>query len=98
VASAIRDVTERRQTERAAAHCAAVVESSHDAIIGKDLEGIVTSWNHGAELLYGYTDAEMRGNSISLLVPPGHADDRAKILRRVRHGERIPEYETVRAR
>ena len=95
--SAIRDVTDRQRTERAAAHFAAVVESSHDAIIGLDLRGIVTSWNAGAEHLYGYTEEEMRGKPISVLVPPEHDDDLAENLRRVRQGERIAEYETVRA-
>ena len=98
VSAAIRDVTDRLRVERDAAHLAAVVESSHDAIVGKDLDGIVTSWNLGAERLYGYTEAEMRGKSISALVPAGHSDDLPEILRRVRSGERIEEYETVRAR
>ncbi|HEX2699057.1 MAG TPA: PAS domain S-box protein [Acidimicrobiales bacterium] len=97
VSSAIRDITARRQSEQDASHFRAVVESSHDAIIGKDLEGIVTSWNSGAERLYGYFSAEMVGRSISTLVPPGHDDELADVLRRVRLGERIDDYETVRA-
>ncbi len=98
VSGAIRDVTERERTERAAAHFAAVVEFSHDAIIGKDLDGNVMSWNRGAERLYGYSENEMLGKSISLLVPPGHDDELPEILRRVRSGELIDELETVRAR
>jgi diguanylate cyclase (GGDEF)-like protein/PAS domain S-box-containing protein len=98
VSSAIRDVTERKRTERAAAHFAAVVEFSHDAIIGKDLDGNVTSWNPGAERLYGYSEDEMRGKSISVLVPPGHDDELPEILRRVRSGELTDEHETVRVR
>jgi diguanylate cyclase (GGDEF)-like protein/PAS domain S-box-containing protein len=98
VSSAIRDITARKQAEEDASHFAAVVESSHDAIIGKDLDGCITSWNGGAERLYGYTTAEIRGKSISVLVPPGHDDDVAEVMRRVRAGERIDDYETVRAR
>jgi diguanylate cyclase (GGDEF)-like protein/PAS domain S-box-containing protein len=98
VSSAIRDVTDRQLTERAAAHFAAVVEFSHDAIIGKNLDGIVTSWNPGAERLYGYSEDEMRGKSISVLVPPRHEDELLDILRRVRLGELIDEHETVRVR
>jgi len=93
-----RDVTEREQIEDIAAHFAAIVESFDDAIIGKDLDGIVTSWNSGAERLYGYSDEEMQGRSISILVPPGAEDDLAEILRRVCKGERIDEYDAVRVR
>lgn len=98
VASAIRDITARRQAEQDASHLAAVVESSHDAIIGKDLDGTIISWNHGATRLYGYTAAEARGRSMSILVPPGHDDELPEILRRVRAGERVKDHETVRAR
>lgn len=97
VSSAIRDITERRRSERDAFHFRAVVESSHDAIIGKDLEGLVTSWNSGAERLYGYGAPEVIGRSISLLVPPGQEDELGDVLRRVRLGERVDDYETVRA-
>lgn len=98
VSSAIRDITDRKRDERDASHFLAVVESSTDAIIGKDLDGIVVSWNQGAERLYGYTEAEMLGKSISVLVPPGGDDELPEILRQVRRGERIDHYETVRAR
>jgi diguanylate cyclase (GGDEF)-like protein/PAS domain S-box-containing protein len=101
VCSAIRDITERKRSEdefRGASHFAAVVESSHDAIIGSDLHAMVLSWNRGAERLYGYTEAEMRGRSLSALVPPGHDDELPEILRKVRTGERVDDYETVRAR
>lgn len=96
VSAVIHDITNRKLAERAAAHLAAVVDSSHDAIIGGDLEGIVISWNNGAEQLFGYSEAEMLGRSISVLVPPGHEDELPEMLRRVRLGERIDEYETVR--
>lgn len=96
--SVIRDVTERRRHERDASHFIAVVESSSDAIIGKDLDGLVVLWNHGAEDLFGYTEAEMLGQSISVLVPPGRDDDTPDLLRRVSAGERIDHHEVVRAR
>jgi diguanylate cyclase (GGDEF)-like protein/PAS domain S-box-containing protein len=98
VSSAIRDITDRKRDERDASHFVAVVESSTDAIVGEDLDGNVTSWNQGAERLYGYTEAEMRGKSISRLVPPGRDDELPDILRQVRSGERVPHYDTVHAR
>jgi diguanylate cyclase (GGDEF)-like protein/PAS domain S-box-containing protein len=98
VASAIRDITARKQAEEDASHYAAVVESSHDAIVGKDLDGVITSWNGGAERLYGYRSGEARGKSISILVPAGHDDELPELLMRVRAGERVDDYETVRVR
>ena len=98
VATAIRDITARKQPEEDASHYASVVESSHDAIVGKDLDGAITSWNGGAERLYGYTAVEVRGKSISILVPAGHDDELPDLLLRVRGGERVDDYETVRAR
>ena len=96
--SSIRDITERKAAEQNLSHFRAVVESSHDAIIGKDLNGVVTSWNAGAERLFGYTESEIRGRSISLLVPPGAEDDLPRMLRELRSGERVDDYETVRVR
>ena len=98
VSSAIRDITGRKRAERAASQFIAVVEASSDAIIGKDLDGRVVLWNHGAERLYGYTEAEMYGKSISILVPPGHNDEVPELIRRARTGERVEQHETVRAR
>ena len=89
------NITERKRTQRDAAHFAAVVESSNDAIVGKDLDGFVTSWNGGATRLYGYSEAEMLGRSISVLAPPGRGDELPEIVERVRLGERIDAYETV---
>jgi PAS domain S-box-containing protein len=98
VSSAIRDNTDRRRVEGEASHFRAVVESSQDAIIAKDLDGVITSWNVGAERLYGYSAAEVIGKSISVLVPPGLDDELPEILRRVRSGEELDHYETVRSR
>jgi PAS domain S-box-containing protein len=75
---------------------AAIVESSDDAIIGKDLNGIVTSWNKGAERIFGYTATEMVGQNIAKLVPPDDIDEMPSILERIRRGERVDHYETVR--
>jgi diguanylate cyclase (GGDEF)-like protein/PAS domain S-box-containing protein len=98
VSSAIRDITDRKRAERAASQFVAVVEASTDAIIAKDLQGRVVLWNHGAERLYGYTEAEMSGKSISVLVPPGHDDEVPELIARARAGERVEHHETVRAR
>jgi PAS domain S-box-containing protein len=91
-----RDVTEQRRAEAARTHLAAIVASSDDAIIGKTLEGIITSWNQAAERLYGYTAAEMIGQPITQLIPPDLADDFPMIMRRLRRGDRIEHYETQR--
>jgi len=80
------------------ARLAAIVESSEDAIISKTLDGIVTSWNAGAERLFGYTAQEMLGRSISRLIPSDCTDDLAKILGAIRRGERVEHYETERTR
>ena len=77
---------------------ALIVDSSIDAIIGKDLEGIITSWNAGAERVYGYSEEEIIGKPISLLVPPEKVDDLRVILEKFSTGERIENYETVRRR
>jgi PAS domain S-box-containing protein len=98
VSSAIRDITDRKRAEEDASHFRSVIESSQDAIIGKDLDGVITSWNKTAERLYGYSAADAIGKSISMLVPSGQDDELLEILRRVRSGEQIDNYETVRAR
>lgn len=82
--------------DEAAGILAAIVESSDDAIIGKDLDGMVLSWNKGAERLYGYTAEEMTGRPISILIPDGRPDELVTILERIRAGTRITHHETVR--
>ena len=77
---------------------AAIVESTDDAIVSKSLDGIVTSWNHGAERLFGYSREEMIGSSIAILAAPDRPNEMPEILEKIRRGERIEHYETVRRR
>ena len=93
-----RDITERKQAQKAEAHFAAIVESSDDAIISKDLNGIITSWNRGAERLFGYTAQEAIGQPVTMLMPPELFNEEPGILERIRRGESIEHYETVRCR
>jgi PAS domain S-box-containing protein len=94
--SAIRDISERKQAEAMRANLGAIVESSSDAIIGKTLDGIITSWNPGAERLYGYCAEEVLGKPVALLVPPNRTDDLPVLLERLSQGEHIEHYDTVR--
>ncbi|MHB9024640.1 MAG: PAS domain S-box protein [Armatimonadota bacterium] len=91
-----RDITERKKAGEAAYELAAIVASSDDAIIGKTLEGVITSWNPAAERLYGYAADEVIGKPIQILVPPGHPDEIPRILEEMRRGERIEHYEALR--
>jgi PAS domain S-box-containing protein len=93
-----RDVTEARRAVEDRLHLAAIVESSDDAIISNDLNGIITSWNRGAERLYGYTAQEIVGKPLPLLVPPDHPNEVPALLERIKRGERIEHFETVRLR
>src|SRR5262249_33476486 len=77
---------------------AAIVESSDDAIISKDLNGIIQTWNRGAERVFGYTSEEAIGKPVTILIPPDRIDEEPDILARIRRGERIDHYETVRQR
>ncbi len=90
------DITERQRAEATSAHLAAIVESADDAIVSKTLEGIVTSWNAGAEQMFGYTAPEMIGQSIRRLIPLDRQREEDEILASIRAGERIQHYETVR--
>ncbi len=89
------DITERKRLEEETVQLAALVESSNDAIIGKTLDGIVTSWNKAAEKIYGYTESEIIGKPVSMLVSPEHEDEVPQILEKIRLEEHIKHYETV---
>lgn len=91
-----RDTTERKSSEEALHRMAAIVESSEDAIIAKNLEGVIIAWNRGAERLLGYSADEIIGQPISRLMPPERRDDMNSILGRIRRGERVEHFETVR--
>jgi PAS domain S-box-containing protein len=92
----VRDVTERKQAEETSVRLAAIVNSSEDAIIGKTLEGIITSWNPGAEKVFGYSATEAVGQSMSMLFPPDRLSEEKEILARIGRGEKIEHFETVR--
>jgi PAS domain S-box-containing protein len=92
------EINLRRGSRLALGQLASLVETSEDAIITKDLNGIVTSWNKGAERIFGYEANEMIGKPISLLMPPDRPDEEPSILARLRKGQRIEHYETVRRR
>src|SRR5450631_53665 len=99
------DITERHQAEQRIRESetryrgiAAVVESSEDAILTRNLDGVITSWNHGAVRLFGYTAEEMIGKPITILIPTERLDEEKTILARIRRGERIDHYETSRQR
>ena len=90
------DITERKQMELVSARLAAIVQSSDDAIIGKDLDGTITSWNAGAERMYGFSADEVLGSSILRLIPPELQGEEAAILEKIRRGESLRHFETVR--
>lgn len=94
----IRDITESKQVDLAQARLAAIVESSEDAIIGKDNLGYVTSWNTAAEKIFGYTSSEMIGQSIKRLLPPELEQEEDQILCRINKGETVEHFETKRKR
>jgi PAS domain S-box-containing protein len=96
VSKIARDITEQKRYQMVQAHLAAIVENSEDAIISKDLNGIITSWNKGAEHMYGYTASEAIGQPISIIAPPEWPDDVFQILERIKKGERIAHYQTKR--
>ena len=92
------DITERKHDEADALRLAAVVQSSHDAIVAKDLNGIITDWNQSAERIFGYKPKEIIGKSILTLIPSDRQDEEREILKRIRRGKSIEHYETVRRR
>jgi PAS domain S-box-containing protein len=93
-----RDITARKDAEKQLAHFSAIVDSSQDAIVGVTLDGVVSSWNRGAECLYGYTADEMVGQSTAKVFPPGCSDEYTAVLRRFRNGGGAEHYDTVRCR
>ncbi|MDB6064648.1 MAG: putative sensor protein [Pedosphaera sp.] len=93
-----RDITDRRRASAALAHLAAIVESCEDAIIGKTLDGTIVSWNTGAERVYGYTADEVRGRSISILIPHYRPEEFPQLYDKIKKGGRTERYETVRIR
>jgi PAS domain S-box-containing protein len=92
------DITDRKRALRDAQWLAAIVESSDDAIVSKDLNGIISSWNQGAERMFGYTAGEAIGKSITMLIPRGRPNEAPGIIERIKRGEKIDHYETVRVR
>ena len=91
-----RDVSPQRAAELGVRRLAAIVDNSDDAIVGKNLNGVVTSWNKGAERIFGYSAAEMVGQSITILIPSERQDEEEVILERLQRGERVDHFETVR--
>jgi PAS domain S-box-containing protein len=91
-------MSERKQVRAATSQLASIVESADDAIIGMTLDGIILSWNLSAERIFGYTAEEVKGRPFSILIPPERADEVPRILERIKRGERVEHYETVRKR
>ena len=96
ILSVLQDITDRKAAEITTARLAAIVEFSEDAIIGKDLDGTITSWNNGAERIFGYAAREIVGQPITRLIPPDRLVEEAGILARLRQGKNVPSFETVR--
>lgn len=92
------DISENERAEYVERRLASIVESSDDAIISKNLDGIITTWNRAAERLFGYLAQEAIGQSITILIPDGRQDEETEILERIRRGERIDHFETMRRR
>ena len=92
------DITRQKQSERAMGLLAAIVNSSDDAIISKNLDGTIITWNKGAERIFGYSPEEAVGRQITMIIPPDRLDEETTILERLKRGERVDHYETVRLR
>jgi PAS domain S-box-containing protein len=98
VAVIFKDITARKRAEEAQSRLAAIVASSDDAIVSKDLNGVITSWNSGAERLFGYSAQEAVGQPITILIPPERLDEERDIVERIRRGEVVEHFETIRRR
>jgi PAS domain S-box-containing protein len=92
------DITEQKKIEQQMMFLASIVQSSDDAIVSKNLDGIITSWNRGAERIFGYTADEAVGQPITIVIPQDRQDEERQILMRIRRGERIEHFETIRQR
>ena len=90
------DVSDRKRADADSQRLALIVESSQDAIISKDLDGIITSWNRGAERLFGYTAEEAIGKPVTILIPEDRLNEEPQILGRIRRGEAVDHYDTIR--
>jgi PAS domain S-box-containing protein len=95
-AGAVQDVTAARTAEAAQLRLGAIVASSDDAIVGKTLEGIITSWNAGAQRIFGYTEDEAVGRPIDILIPPDRQGEESLILDKLKRGESVDHFETIR--
>ena len=93
---AIIEITQRKETEELRGRLAAIVESAEDAIIGEDLNGVIQTWNVGAENIFGYKAEEIIGKPVAVLVPTGHTDEIPELLARIKRGKRIANFETLR--
>lgn len=91
-----KDITERKTQEIVAQELAAIVENSNDAIVGKTIDGIIRSWNKGAQTIFGYEPDEVIGQHISMLIPAEKHDEESSLIERVKSGERVDHFETVR--
>ena len=94
----VRSEAARRRAERAAQQLVAIVQSSHDAIVSKDLEGVIATWNRSAERIFGYKAEEVIGRPITILIPPDRLDEEPAILARIRSGDGVDHFDTVRRR
>ena len=94
--STVRDVTDRKEADELRAHLAAIVDSSEDAIFSKGLDGTILTWNTGAQHLYGYTPEEVVGRPVSVLMPPDRVEEMPAILGRIKRGEPVKRFETIR--
>src|SRR5262249_3841287 len=96
IVAMVEDITEKKKAEEGRLRHAAIVESSEDAIISKNLNAVIMTWNAGAQRIFGYTEAEAMGQAITILTPPELRDEERKTLERLRAGERIEHFETKR--